>query len=44
LESLIETSVEPRKEWVVPELKKVDIEEITLFNPLEPKSGFSTNS
>jgi hypothetical protein len=44
LESLIETSVEPRKEWVAPELKKIDIEEITQFNPLEPKNGFSTNS
>jgi hypothetical protein len=31
MEDLMETNVEPRKEWVAPELKKIDIEEITLF-------------
>ena len=25
--------VETRKEWVAPELKKVDIEQITAYNP-----------
>jgi hypothetical protein len=29
MDSLIETNVEPRKEWVAPELKKIDVEEIT---------------
>ena len=29
MENVMETSVEPRKEWVAPELKKVDIEQIT---------------
>jgi len=29
MDKVIETSVEPRKEWVTPELKKVDIEQIT---------------
>jgi hypothetical protein len=27
-----ETSLEPRKEWVKPELKKIDIEQITAHN------------
>jgi hypothetical protein len=27
-----ETNVEPRKEWVTPELKKIDIEQITAAN------------
>jgi hypothetical protein len=31
MESLIEANVEPRKEWVAPELKKIDIEVITQF-------------
>ena len=31
MDKVIETSVEPRKEWVAPELKKVDIEQITAF-------------
>jgi hypothetical protein len=31
MESLIETNVEPRKEWVAPELKKIDVEKITSF-------------
>jgi hypothetical protein len=29
MDALIETSVEPRKEWVTPELKKIDIAIIT---------------
>jgi hypothetical protein len=29
MESFVETNVEPRKEWVAPELKKIDVEEIT---------------
>jgi hypothetical protein len=32
MEKVIKTSVEPRKEWVTPELKKVDIEQITATN------------
>jgi hypothetical protein len=29
MQSLVETNVEPRKEWVAPELKKIDVEAIT---------------
>ena len=29
MENLVETNVEPRKEWAAPELKKIDVEEIT---------------
>ena len=29
MDKVIDTSVETRKEWVAPELKKVDIEQIT---------------
>ena len=29
MEGFVETNVEPRKEWSAPELKKVDVEEIT---------------
>jgi hypothetical protein len=29
MESLVETNFEPRKEWVAPELKKIDVEAIT---------------
>jgi hypothetical protein len=29
MDNVIDTRVEPRKEWVTPELKKVDIEQIT---------------
>jgi len=29
MDSLIEGNVEPRKQWVAPELKKIDIEAIT---------------
>ena len=29
MEGFVETNVDPRKEWAAPELKKVDIEEIT---------------
>jgi hypothetical protein len=29
MDSMIETKDEPRKEWAAPELKKIDLEEIT---------------
>jgi hypothetical protein len=29
MESFVETNLEPRKEWAAPELKKIDIEQIT---------------
>jgi hypothetical protein len=29
MDNVIDTSIETRKEWVAPELKKVDIEQIT---------------
>lgn len=33
MDALIETSLEPRKEWVTPELKKIDIAIITAIGP-----------
>jgi hypothetical protein len=29
MDAFVETSFEPRKEWVTPELKKIDIDQIT---------------
>jgi hypothetical protein len=29
MEDRFDTAIEPRKEWVAPELKKIDVEEIT---------------
>lgn len=29
MENHVDTSVEPRKEWAPPELKKIDVDEIT---------------
>jgi len=29
MNAFVETSLEPRKEWVTPELKKIDIDQIT---------------
>jgi hypothetical protein len=40
---VIETSVERRKEWVTPELKKVDIEQITATG-LNPGADTDGNS
>jgi hypothetical protein len=37
MDKVIDTSVETRKEWVAPELKKIDIEQITA-------SGVGTSS
>ena len=37
MDHVIETNDEPRKEWATPELKKIDVEEITAF-------GSGTNS
>jgi hypothetical protein len=36
----METNVEPRKEWVAPELKKIDVEAITAFSTLTGSDGF----
>jgi len=33
MQNLVETNVEPREEWVAPELKKIDVEAITAFGP-----------
>ena len=32
MENRFDTTPEPRKEWVAPELKKIDVEEITAAN------------
>jgi hypothetical protein len=29
MNSFVETNLEPRKEWATPELKKIDVEQIT---------------
>jgi hypothetical protein len=29
MENFVETNVDPRKEWVAPELKRIDVEAIT---------------
>jgi hypothetical protein len=29
MDGFVETNLEPRKEWAAPELKKIDIEQIT---------------
>ena len=29
MNAIVETSLEPRKEWATPELKKIDIDQIT---------------
>jgi hypothetical protein len=34
MENIIESNVEARKEWAAPELKKVDIEQITAAGSL----------
>ena len=36
---MIETKDEPRKEWAAPELKKIDIDEITANNSGAPFDG-----
>ena len=40
---VIETIVEPRKEWVTPELKKVDIELITASGGSNVPDGNGTS-
>jgi hypothetical protein len=39
MDFVVETNVEPRKEWSAPELKKIDVEQITAA-----ASHFSFNS
>jgi hypothetical protein len=41
MDSHVETNVETRKEWTAPELKKIDVEQITTFGPNAGKDGFS---
>jgi len=36
MDHVIETNDAPRKEWAAPELKKIDIEEITAGGPSGP--------
>jgi len=36
MENLVETNVEPRKEWVAPQLKKIDVEAITALDSGTP--------
>ena len=33
MDAFVETSIEPRKEWATPELKKIDIAVITAVGP-----------
>jgi hypothetical protein len=41
MESPVELIPETRKEWVAPELKKVDVEEITAAGPTGSDDGAS---
>ena len=43
MEILVDTSFETRKEWTAPELKKIDVEEITA-NSFADNSDGSINS
>jgi hypothetical protein len=42
MDRVVETSQDPRKEWATPELKKIDIEQITANGPAP--TGDSLNS
>jgi hypothetical protein len=45
MNKVTESNVEPRKEWVTPELKKVDIEQITAAGTNSAIDGaFTANS
>jgi len=44
MENPVEISVEARKEWVAPELKKIDVEELTAFAPGTGGDGASQAS
>jgi hypothetical protein len=39
MDEVVETIQDPRKEWVTPELKKVDLEQITAFNVTNTSDG-----
>jgi hypothetical protein len=41
MDVVVESNVEPRKEWSAPELKKVDVDEITAFGGTTGKDLFS---
>jgi hypothetical protein len=42
--SLAETTPEPRKDWVAPELKKINVEDITALNSGLGDDGFTPAS
>lgn len=44
MQSRVETNVEPRKEWVAPELKKIDVEVITAGSSTPNSDGDGTGS
>jgi hypothetical protein len=44
MEDHVDATSEPRKEWVAPELKKIDIEEITASNPGSGGDAFNAAS
>jgi len=39
MDKVVETSQEPRKEWAKPELKKIDIEQVTANGPAPGSDG-----
>jgi len=41
MEILVETNAEPRKEWVAPELKKIDVDAITAFSTSGANDSFT---
>jgi hypothetical protein len=44
MDNVIETNDEPRKEWATPELKKIDLEEITAGSTGTLDDGIGGNS
>jgi hypothetical protein len=44
MENVVETSIEPRKEWVTPELQMIDIEQFTATGVSTSADGAHTKS
>jgi hypothetical protein len=44
MDNVIDTKDEPRKEWAAPELKKIDVEEITAGSSGSFDDGIGGNS
>ena len=44
MDGFVETNLEPRKEWAAPELKKIDIEQVTAAGASTPSSDLNSYS